>query len=696
MASSVKRIVELVVKGDTAGAKQSLDGLVKGMTGLSGGALGVAAAAAVAAAAVIKGFTEAARALGNTVDEIAEIGDEFDKLTLRTNLSVEALSEFSYITQRQGGDIGQVERGLQAMVRSMRDVTEGTATASRAWNELGVSVTNQDGSLRDITEVLYDVRSAFAGMENETAAQALAMEIFGRAGKELIPVLRLTDAEFNAQAETVRRLGGVYSKEFATAGADYGDAVLNMNVAMTGLKIAFGEAFTPAFTEVINQIAESVAGLGKTIGANKEGIASFASDLADITVFLTKMAGAGAEFNVKFGPAIIEAFSALDPKFGAFISQMGIVRTVVKAVADDTRTAGKEIAGGFQFLQGPQVQIGPFDQGQDARDKLRELAASLNLSVTIPTVLDDGTWAAVEKDAETLQSDIAARITEILNKPIEAAPVVEIDHSFAGFDQQEADGEFQTLEDLLELDKERNREKAIEAAFGRSIEEGRALQRQFWQDEQDAIEARRQREAALNEELAKRKDIADANAEAERLVGDVARDAGLRLQDMSAQAVSAFVQGQGQAVMFGRALRTIVADALSEIIVKLLVIKAIKAFGGLFASGGEVPGAAFGMQVPRAAAGMVVPYSTQPGMDSALIAAMPGEGVIRRDTMMRLERFLAASENAAAVSPDAIRGGSGVNQVINYNVARPLTWRDHLDLGMTAAAAQRDAARSVI
>jgi hypothetical protein len=93
---------------------------------------------------------------------------------------------------------------------------------------------------------------------------------------------------------------------------------------------------------------------------------------------------------------------------------------------------------------------------------------------------------------------------------------------------------------------------------------------------------------------------------------------------------------------------------------------------------------------------MTIPLATQPGMDSALIAAMPGEGVIRRDTMLRLERFLAATENAAAVSPASLTSGAAATQVINYNIARPVSWRDHLDLGETAAAAQRDAARSLL
>ena len=77
-------------------------------------------------------------------------------------------------------------------------------------------------------------------------------------------------------------------------------------------------------------------------------------------------------------------------------------------------------------------------------------------------------------------------------------------------------------------------------------------------------------------------------------------------------------------------------------------------------------------------------------MDSVLIAAMPGEEVINRSLSRRLDRFISAYETGGAVSPFALAGaGGGRGNVINFNVGRPVSVLDALDLGRNAVTASR-------
>ena len=59
----------------------------------------------------------------------------------------------------------------------------------KAFQELGVSITDASGQLRDRQEVFYEVIDALGRIENVTERDAVAMDIFGRSAQELNPLI---------------------------------------------------------------------------------------------------------------------------------------------------------------------------------------------------------------------------------------------------------------------------------------------------------------------------------------------------------------------------------------------------------------------------------------------------------------------------------------------------------------------------
>lgn len=172
------------------------------------------------------------------------------------------------------------------------------------------------------------------------------------------------------------------------------------------------------------------------------------------------------------------------------------------------------------------------------------------------------------------------------------------------------------------------------------------------------------------------------------------RDQDEMLKQMKSQAIDGLIGGVNS--LFG-ALGAGNQKWYRDLQAVLQVYYAIRAVAAsikilsFFAAGGKVPMAAGG-KIPHAAAGYMVPDGPR-GIDSRLIAAMPGEGVIRRDTMARLERFLSRDE-MGVVDPRVLRRrGSGAQVVQQFHVGMPVSVVEIKRLGEMSADAAEAAGR---
>lgn len=171
---------------------------------------------------------------------------------------------------------------------------------------------------------------------------------------------------------------------------------------------------------------------------------------------------------------------------------------------------------------------------------------------------------------------------------------------------------------------------------------------------------------------------------------DIAKQLGAGLQDIGTTAIDAFLNGEAGAIKFGDMIRRTITKAIAEAIMKFVVLKALSAITGIpMAQGGAMPKRALGGAIQHAALGYAVPDGPR-GMDSVLIAGMPGEQVINRQLSDKLNRFLNSYESGAAVSPFSMSHGDGYGRsVLNFNIGRPMSTLDAIDLGRNAARAQR-------
>ncbi len=210
------------------------------------------------------------RAIQGSIKEVMRMADETAKLSQSVGISVETLSSFRHAADLSGTSINQVATGLGQLSRNMQNTMRDTGEARHSFEALGISVTGADGQLRAADDVLGDIADRFAGMEDGAQKTAMAMEIFGRSGRDLIPMLnqgREGLGEMRAEAE---RLGLVLSTEMAQQAERVNDNMTRMAGIMRGVVIGAVDALLPTLENLTNIFAQTTVDQEKAAEAGEK------------------------------------------------------------------------------------------------------------------------------------------------------------------------------------------------------------------------------------------------------------------------------------------------------------------------------------------------------------------------------------------------------------------------------------------
>ena len=205
-----------------AGAASSASSRIRDTVGSLGPAVGASllAGAAVATAAVKQAIDRA---------------DEISKLSQKIGISTEALSRLSVAAELSDVSVQQLQGGITRLVRAQQDVAEGAEGVSGLFNAIGVSAVNADGSLRQTDKVLRDLADVFASMPDGAEKTALAVDLFGRSGANLIPLLNEGSAGLREMDELSDRLGTTLTTSTGRAAEGFNDNLTLLRLQVQGL-----------------------------------------------------------------------------------------------------------------------------------------------------------------------------------------------------------------------------------------------------------------------------------------------------------------------------------------------------------------------------------------------------------------------------------------------------------------------------
>ena len=147
-----------------------------------------AAVAAIGAAALAAG-----KALYEMASKTAEYGDEIEKNSQKVGLSYESYQKWDYAMKICGTEMSSCTTGLKTLTNTFDDAINGSASATEKFERLGLSMEDLQGLSRE--DLFATVVDALQNVSDETEKAALANDMFGKSGQELLPLFNLTSEE---------------------------------------------------------------------------------------------------------------------------------------------------------------------------------------------------------------------------------------------------------------------------------------------------------------------------------------------------------------------------------------------------------------------------------------------------------------------------------------------------------------------
>lgn len=210
----------------------------------------------------------AGRAAKFLVSDFADSSDAAAKFSKATGVSTETYLGLTHAIRLSGGTVKDLQNGLQQAGKRARDAATGTKKTRDAFRELGVSVKNADGSLKNQDQILFDVADKMRGMKDGSSKTALAMELFGRSGARLIPMFNEGSEGIKKMIAEAKSLGIVLSKDQAKIAENYNDEMLRAKSVLLGVRNQIAVKLLPVITRNLRKFqlwARSGNNLKKTL-----------------------------------------------------------------------------------------------------------------------------------------------------------------------------------------------------------------------------------------------------------------------------------------------------------------------------------------------------------------------------------------------------------------------------------------------
>lgn len=206
--------------------------------------------AVVAIGAVIAAVGAAATALGDATLQTASLADEVMTLSTVTGISADTIQAMNYASELLDVSTDTMTGSMTRLLRTMNSANEGSESALEGFENLGVSITDEAGNLRDNEDVFWDVIDALGSIENTTERDAAAMELLGRSAQELNPLIEAGSGAFEELRQEAEDAGYIMTGDTLDAFGELDDNMQRLNNGATAARNALGQILLPVLTEL--------------------------------------------------------------------------------------------------------------------------------------------------------------------------------------------------------------------------------------------------------------------------------------------------------------------------------------------------------------------------------------------------------------------------------------------------------------
>lgn len=304
---------------------------------------------------LLSGFSAVANVMSSVASSATEMfnssrqaTDALGKLATSTGMTHEPLQVLTRVADHSGVSTTQFGDALQKLSRGLGEAANGSGTAKRALEQLGIPVSSLIGMAPE--QQFMKIAAALEKIEDPAQKSALAADLFGRAGTKLIPMFSDIENSVRGTAKEMLDLGQILSGTQVKNVEAMNDRFSDVLRTVSGLRDQIVANISPA----LKAMADDALALVKAFEYNgSTGGQALANYLTDAFLNGAKVLADWAEWILNGLKDFLAGFSrVIADLLSAFAGIADYLPGVSQSTVDGLNSAAASVNGFADTLDG--------------------------------------------------------------------------------------------------------------------------------------------------------------------------------------------------------------------------------------------------------------------------------------------------------------------------------------------------------
>lgn len=265
-----QRGIVVAVRATLAGGANVISRTVGGISGAIGklGAIATSAFGIITGGLAAMGVAVGAISLVRLLAHTSQQMDATAKLSDRLGIATEKFTAYQYAAKSAGVGAGEFENALEQMLRRTAEAAGGSDALGMSFDRIGLDARELANLPTD--QAFSKIADGLSKVENASERGALAMDLFGRGGQSMLPMLMKGADGLKAAEAEAKRLGITFSRMDAAKVEMANDAMGRLGAVGKGALQTLVVQLSP-FVESFTQKLVNMAASGEGVGARVVG-----------------------------------------------------------------------------------------------------------------------------------------------------------------------------------------------------------------------------------------------------------------------------------------------------------------------------------------------------------------------------------------------------------------------------------------
>lgn len=193
--------------------------------------------------------------------EIGSLNNDIQRQADILGMSTIEYQKWVYAAKMSDVQSQDLSLGFKLLARNIEETSRGTSVSTNYFALMGISLQDTSGRIRPFGDLMGDIADQFSRWEDGPKKIAIAMDLFGRSGEGLIPILNKGRQGIQEYFKEAQSLGVILDESIIKKGSEVEDILKRIDAQILANKMAMA----PAALEYARFMGIMADGLGKLL-----------------------------------------------------------------------------------------------------------------------------------------------------------------------------------------------------------------------------------------------------------------------------------------------------------------------------------------------------------------------------------------------------------------------------------------------